>query len=119
MSDSTVLRNVGVAVAHSLLAYNSLQAGLKKLTVNAEKISQELNQHWEILTEAIQTILRKHGVENPYEQLKDFSQGKPVQEHDIRNFIKTLDLSSADKQELMELTPSTYIGLAAILAKKI
>ena len=119
LSDSTVLRNMGVAVAHSFLAYSSLQAGLEKLTVNSEKISQELDQHWEVLTEAIQTILRKYGVQNPYEQLKDFSQGKLVQAHDIRNFIQTLDLPHSVKQELIELTPSTYIGFAAILAKNI
>lgn len=119
LSDSTVLRNVGVAVAHSILAYTSLQTGLKKLTVNVDKISQELHQHWEVLTEAIQTVLRKHGVQNPYEQLKDFSQGKLVEAEDIKDFILTLNLPSDAKQELMELTPSTYIGLAEILAKKI
>lgn len=119
LSDSTVLRNMGVAVAHSLLAYHSLQAGLKKLTVNSERISHELDQHWEVLTEVIQTILRKHGIQNPYEQLKDFSQGKLIQAEDVRHFIQTLDLPRTAKQELMELTPSTYIGLAAILARKI
>lgn len=119
LSDSTVLRNLGVAVAHSLLAYNSLQTGLKKLTVNKEKIAYELNQHWEVLTEVIQTVLRKYGVQNPYELLKDFSQGKAIQKQDIKHFIQTLDLPSAAKQELMELTPATYIGLAAVLAKEI
>ncbi|MES2203634.1 MAG: adenylosuccinate lyase [Pseudomonadota bacterium] len=119
LSDSTVLRNIGVAVAHSTLAYSSLQAGLKKLTVNAEQITNDLNQHWEVLTEAIQTVLRKYGIQNPYEQLKEFSQGKLIQAQDVSRFIQTLDLPLAAKQELMELTPATYIGLAAVLAKNI
>lgn len=119
LSDSTVLRNLGVAVAHSTLAYSSLQTGLKKLTVNVDKISQELDQHWEILTEAIQTLLRKHGAENPYEQLKDFSRGKHIQAQDVRNFIQTLELPLSVKHALMDLTPSNYIGLAETLAKKI
>ena len=119
LSDSTVLRNLGVAVAHSLLAYGSLQAGLKKLTVNSDKISQELSQHWEVLTEAIQTVLRKHGVQNPYEQLKEFSQGKVITQHDVNHLIEKLELPYAVKQQLIQLTPSTYTGLAEILAKKI
>lgn len=119
LSDSTVLRNLGVAVAHSMLAYTALQAGLKKLAVNPTRITEELNQHWEILTEAIQTVLRKHGAQNPYEQLKEFSQGKLVQAENLKDFIQTLDLPFSVKQALMELTPSMYIGLAAVLAKKI
>ncbi len=119
LSDSTVLRNLGVAVAHSLLACVSLQTGLSKLTVNSDKIIQDLNQHWEVLTEAIQTIMRKHGVKNPYEVLKEFSRGRAIQPQDIRVFIQTLDLPESVKRELMELTPSTYIGLASTLAKMI
>lgn len=119
LSDSTVLRNLGVAAAHCLLAYTSLQAGLKKLTVNTEKISHDLDSHWEVLTEAVQTVLRKHGVQHSYEKLKAFSRGKPIQAQNLRDFIQTLDLPVSVKQELSELTPATYIGLASILAKKI
>lgn len=119
LSDSTVLRNLGVAAAHSLLAYSSLQAGLKKLIVNTEKISHELDAHWEVLTEVIQTVLRKHGTQDSYEQLKAFSRGKSIQKHDLREFIQDLELPIAEKQALLELTPTTYIGLAAALARKI
>lgn len=119
LSDSTVLRNMGVAVAHSILAYTSLEAGLNKLSVNDKKISQELDQHWEVLTEAIQTVLRKYGVQNPYEVLKDFSQGKDINAENIKQFIETLSLPSFEKEALLALTPSTYIGLASTLAKKI
>lgn len=119
LSDSTVLRNLGVAIAHSLLAYTSLYQGLNKLNVNQERIAIELNQHWEILTESIQTLLRKHGVPNPYEQLKNFSQGKLIQEHDIKNFIESLDVAESIKSKLQTLTPESYIGLASVLAKKI
>lgn len=119
LSDSTVLRNIGVALAHSLLAYNSLQTGLAKLTVNTKKITTDLNQHWEVLTEAIQTVLRKHGIQNAYEQLKTFSRGNSIQEQDIKNFIQSLDLPLLVKNELMALTPESYIGLGNILAKSI
>lgn len=119
LSDSTVLRNLGVAIGHSVLAYLSLQTGLNKLTVNTEKISADLDEHWEVLTEAIQTVLRKHGVENPYEQLQAFSQGKPVTKESIQNFIQQLALPDEVKERLMQLTPATYIGLATVLAEQI
>jgi adenylosuccinate lyase len=119
LSDSTVLRNLGVAIAHSILAYSSLETGLKKITVNVEKISDELEQHWEILAEPIQTILRKYGIDNPYEKLQQFSQGKCVSQADVHEFIQQLDLSQHVKQELLQLSPSNYTGLAGLLAQKI
>ncbi len=119
LSDSTVLRNIGVAVAHGLLGYHSLEAGLKKISVNSEKINHDLAQHWEVLAEPIQTILRKYAVKNSYEQLLNFSQGKPVTQENLSAFIRTLDLPEDVKDELIKLTPASYIGLAEILAKKI
>lgn len=119
LSDSTVLRNLGVAFAHTLLGYLSLQAGLKKLSVNEDKISQDLNAHWEILAEPIQTILRQYGIAQPYEQLQKLTQGENISQHDMITFIQSLDISNDIKQKLMQLSPNTYTGLAALLAKKI
>lgn len=119
LSDSTVLRNLGVAFAHTLLGYLSLQAGLKKLSINEDKISQDLNAHWEILAEPIQTILRQYGMSEPYEQLQKLTQGENITQHDMITFIESLDISNDIKQKLMQLSPNTYTGLAALLAKKI
>ena len=119
LSDSTVLRNMGVAIGHAVLAYQSLSSGLAKMELNAEEVQSDLNTAWEVLAEPIQTVMRKAGVSEPYEQLKTFTQGKKVTEQLIRDFIESLELPEQDKERLRSLTPETYTGMAATLAKKI
>ena len=117
LSDSTVLRNIGSALAHSLIAYEYLLKGLANITVNEKKITEDLENHPEVITEAIQTILRREGVKMPYEQLKSLTRGKKVTLEDLHEFIKTLDVSDSVKKELLKLTPENYTGLASKLAK--
>lgn len=118
LTDSTVLRNLGIGFGHSLIAYHALLKGIGKLEANTDLIAADLDQHWEILAEPIQTILRRHGVEQPYEKLKTLTRGKKVTEASIREFIEQLqDISTEVKQQLLNLRPETYIGLAAQLAK--
>lgn len=112
LSDSTVLRNIGVPLGYSLLAYKSMQKGLSKLFINKEKLDEELGAHWEILAEPIQTILRKVGHEKPYETLKTLTRGTTVTKKDIQNFIKKLNIPKEEKQKLLKLTPQKYTGLA-------
>lgn len=117
LSDSTVLRNLGVAIAHSMIAYHSLKKGLGKLIVNKEKIKNDLEQHWEVLAEAIQTILRKNGNKNAYELLLKFSQGKMITKENFQTLIENLNIDISIKEKLMGLNPHEYIGLASKLAK--
>ena len=117
LTDSTVLRNLGVPLGHSLLAYKSILTGMSRLTINKEKLNEELEDHWEVLAEAIQTILRKVGHEKPYEKLKELTRGEKVTKEDIRKFIKGLDIPEEEKKKLLKLTPQTYIGLASKLVK--
>lgn len=119
LSDSTVLRNIGVAIGHSLIAYEALLKGLQKVSPNRDIILADLNTHWEILAEPIQMIMRKHGIENPYEKLKAFTRGKKIDKTILHEFINDLDLPENVKNNLLNLTPETYIGAAAELAKKI
>lgn len=116
LSDSTVLRNQGVAMAHSLLAIKNILKGLNRLTVNKEKVIEELNSHWEVLAEAIQTILRKNGQIDAYEQLKELTRGEKISQETIKNFINSIKLSKSDKEYLLSLTPETYTGLSSKLA---
>ena len=116
LSDSTVLRNVGVAVGHSLLAWQSLQTGLDKLDPDPVRMAADLESNWEVLGEAIQTVLRRHGHENAYEQLKALTRGKQLRAEDLRNFVSGLDLPRATKDALLRLTPANYTGLAEKLA---
>ena len=118
LSDSTVLRALGVPIGHSLIAYYSVQSGLRKLEANAEKIDEELGQAWEVLSEAIQTVLRKSGTELPYEMLKQATRGVSVSKSSIVELIQALDIADLEKQELLNLTPQTYVGIAAKLAKQ-
>jgi len=112
LSDSTVLRNIGVPIGHSYLAYQSIIRGLNKLTVNQSKIYDELDEHWEVLAEAIQTVLRRENYLNPYEKLKELTRkGASIKENDIKEFIQTLDVNDKVKQELLQLTPHNYIGI--------
>jgi adenylosuccinate lyase len=116
LSNSTVLRNQGVAMAHSLLALKNILKGLNLLTVNKDKVKEELNFHWEVLAEAIQTILRKNGQLDAYEKLKELTRGKKISQETIKNFINSIELSKSDKEYLLSLTPETYIGLSSKLA---
>ncbi len=115
LSDSTVERSFGTAFGHSYLAYSSLLKGLSKIKVNEEKILEVLNNHPEVITEAIQTILRREGVEMPYEKLKELSRGKKVTLKEIHNFIETLNVSEKIKKELLKISPENYTGIATKL----
>lgn len=117
--DSTLLRNLGIGIAHSLIAYQSTIKGIKKLEVNHTVIQHDLNQHWDVLAEAVQTVMRRHGIEQPYEKLKDLTRGKTITEEALKTFISNLDLPTAVKQELLNLRPETYLGYATSLAKKV
>ncbi|MEL0055221.1 MAG: adenylosuccinate lyase [Methylophilaceae bacterium] len=120
LTDSTVLRNIGVAFGYSLIAYQSLGRGLGKLQVNQVRINEDLDNAWEVLAEPIQTIMRKRGIANPYEKLKELTRGNQnIDRVSLHQFINTLELPMQDKKTLLDLTPQSYIGLAAKLAKKI
>ncbi len=119
LTDSTVLRALGTAFGHTQIALDSLAKGLSKLTVNQQRIADDLDGAWEVLAEAVQTVMRRHGLPNPYEQLKALTRGHGISESSMREFIKTLDLPDADKQRLLALTPATYTGLAEQLARSI
>ncbi len=110
LSDSTVKRSFGTALAHSELAYKSCLKGLKKITANETKLKSELNQHWEVVTEGIQTILRTAGDQNAYEKVKTFSQGQLVTAESVALFIEGLEVDDSVKQKLSQLTPETYLG---------
>ncbi len=112
LSDSTVLRNMGVGFGYSLIAYKSTLKGLGKLQLNEHILARDLDNAWEVLAEPIQTVMRKAGIEKPYEKLKELTRGQKITKEDIRRFIKGLDLDEQDKQRLLELTPATYIGMA-------
>jgi adenylosuccinate lyase len=118
LTDSTVLRNIGVAVGHSVLAFNSLLAGLKKLDLDPERVAQDLDRAWEVLAEAVQTVMRAHGIPEAYEQLKAYTRGRPMDENSMRTFVESLPLPDGDKQRLLQLTPALYVGLAPALAQR-
>jgi adenylosuccinate lyase len=117
LSDSTVERNFGTALAHCLIAYEYLLKGLSRITINEKKVRDDLNNHPEIVAEAIQTILRREGVKMPYEQLKELTRGKQVTLKDIHTFIDGLDVKPQIKKELKKITPQNYTGLASKLAQ--
>jgi adenylosuccinate lyase len=112
LSDSTVLRNQGVPLAHSLLACKNIQKGMSRLTVNINQLNIELEASWEVLAEAIQTIMRKHGVTNAYEKLKELTRGETISQTKIKEFVNNLDIPINEKNKLLKLTPQTYIGLS-------
>ena len=119
LTDSTVLRNIGVAFGFSLIAYKSCLKGLSKLEINKARINQELDQAWEVLAEPIQTVMRKNKIKNPYEKLKNLTRGNQnINKESLHSFIKLLNLPKEDKGYLLNLTPQNYIGVAASLAKK-
>ncbi|HXS02874.1 MAG TPA: adenylosuccinate lyase, partial [Rhodanobacter sp.] len=119
LTDSTVLRALGTAFGHTLVALESLKKGLGKLNVNAERIAADLDASWEVLAEAVQTVMRRYGLPEPYEQLKALTRGRGITKESMREFIGGLDLPAETKQCLLELTPASYIGLAEALAKDI
>lgn len=119
LTDSTVLRNMGVAFGHTLLAYDSLLKGLGKLQVNRDALMADVDDAWEVLAEPVQTVMRRYGVENPYEQLKALTRGKGITREALQSFIQTLAIPEAEKTRLMAMTPASYIGIAEELAKAI
>ncbi|MDJ0699911.1 MAG: adenylosuccinate lyase [Woeseiaceae bacterium] len=119
LTDSTVQRNLGVAAAYLVIALQSLQKGLGKLQVNHAAIAADVEGAWEVLAEAVQTVMRRYGIPEPYEKLKALTRGQPVTQHLLTEFIGTLDIPDDEKQRLLELTPQAYIGLATQLAKEI
>lgn len=119
LTDSTVLRALGTAFGHSLVAFESLMKGLGKLNVNAERVAADLDASWEVLAEAVQTVMRRFGLPEPYEQLKALTRGQGITKDSMRAFIDGLDLPADAKKALAELTPATYIGLAETLARAI
>jgi adenylosuccinate lyase len=116
LTDSTVLRNLGVAVGHTVLSFKSLSTGLNKIELDETRVAADLERAWEVLAEAVQTVMRAHGIPDAYDKLKSFSRGRPVDERGMREFIASLALPAEEKERLMQLTPATYVGLAPSLA---
>jgi adenylosuccinate lyase len=119
LSDSTALRNAGNALGHTLLAYTSCLRGLARLDANPRRIAEDLDANWEVLTEAVQQVMRRHGVAGAYEKLKALARGKKLEPKQLAAFIRDLPIPAADRKRLLALTPATYTGLAARLAKRI
>jgi len=119
LTDSTVLRNVAVALGHTLIALDSCQRGLGKLDADLVTIAADLEQRWEVLAEAIQTVMRRHGMADAYEQLKELTRGREITADTLRVFIAKLDLPAAERARLLALAPAAYTGLAASLARQI
>ena len=119
LTDSTVLRNMGVALGYAVLAYNALLTGLNKLELNSEALADDLNASWEVLAEPIQTVMRRYGVHGAYEKLKDVTRGRKVRPEDLHALIATLEIPAAEKERLLALTPGSYTGMAALLARRV
>lgn len=119
LTDSTVLRNMGVGLGYSLLAWDSCLKGLGKLEADPQRVAQDLNQAWEVLAEPIQTVMRKCGMDNPYDRLKELTRGKTIDQASLVPFIKNLPIPDSEKERLLAMTPASYIGLAAKLAREI
>ncbi|MDH5259743.1 MAG: lyase family protein, partial [Gammaproteobacteria bacterium] len=119
LTDSTVLRNLGVGIAHSVIAYESALKGISKLEVNIDALAKDLDNNWEVLAEPIQTVMRRYGIENPYEKLKELTRGQRVNQQSMRAFIETLDVPVEAKKLLLQMTPANYIGNAVDQAKNI
>jgi len=117
LTDSTVLRNLGVGMAHSLIAYKATMKGISKLEIDTKRIQQDLDANWEVLAEPIQTVMRRYGIEKPYEKLKELTRGQSISQATLQTFINGLDIPDAAKQQLLQLTPSTYIGNAKTQAE--
>jgi adenylosuccinate lyase len=119
LTDSTVLRNLGVGIGYSVIAYQSALKGISKLEINEARLLQDLDSAWEVLAEPIQTIMRRYNIENPYEKLKELTRGKTITREILADFIETLEVPEAAKQQMRDLTPANYTGYAEQLAKDI
>ncbi len=119
LTDSTVLRNLGVGIAHAIIAYSSTMRGISKLQINKAALAADLDNTWEVLAEPIQTVMRRYGIDKPYEKLKELTRGQSITAETLKEFVATLDMPEAAKKELQALTPATYIGNAAEQAKNI
>ena len=120
LTDSTVLRNMGVGLGYTLLAYESSLNGLGKLEVNPQRLADDLDHNWEVLAEPIQTVMRRYGIENPYEQLKELTRGKSgINRETLHAFINMLAIPEGEKARLLQMTPGNYIGVAVELAKRV
>ena len=119
LTDSTVLRNMGVGAAYSLIAYQSALKGIGKLELNETRLAQDLDNSWEVLAEPVQTVMRRYGIEKPYEKLKELTRGRDMDAAAIREFVARLELPEAARRELLELTPASYTGNAATQARAI
>ncbi|MEO6018167.1 MAG: adenylosuccinate lyase [Polaromonas sp.] len=119
LTDSTVLRNMGVAVGYAVLAYHSLSVGLGKLELNREALQDDLNASWEVLAEPIQTVMRRYGVQGAYEKLKEVTRGKTVRPEDLHELIRSLEIPEPEKARLLAMTPASYVGMAAELAQRV
>jgi len=118
LSDSTVLRNFGVAFGHCLIAYDACLRGLDKLEVDQAALAADLDSAWEVLAEAVQTVMRRYGVAEPYEKLKALTRGQAIDQPRLHAFLLTLPIPESARQALLELTPATYVGKAAELARR-
>ena len=116
LTDSTVMRNLGVAIGHAALAYQSLQTGIANIELDPGRLGEDLDRAWEVLGEAVQTVMRVHGIPNGYDALKAFTRGKPMDRTTMHEFIASLSLPEAEKHRLLKLTPGAYIGLAPVFA---
>ncbi len=112
LTDSTVLRNLGVGLAHGSIAYQSCLKGISKLEANPDRLGEDLNQCWEVLAEPIQTVMRRYGIDKPYEKLKELTRGKGIDQDSLKAFINNLDIPEQEKERLLSLTPAAYIGNA-------
>jgi adenylosuccinate lyase len=119
LTDSTVLRNIGVGLGYALLAYDSCLRGLNKLEVNPARMAEDLDNNWEVLAEPVQTVMRRYGIENPYEQLKELTRGKGISKDALRDFINGLAIPQEARDRLLAMTPALYVGLAEQLARDI
>ena len=119
LTDSTVLRNVGVGLAHSLIAYAATLKGVSKLEVNVDTLARDLDNNWEVLAEPVQTVMRRYGIEKPYEKLKELTRGKGISQEALAEFINTLAIPDDAKQQLLALTPAAYIGNAVAQTRRI
>ncbi len=119
LTDSTVLRNLGVGFSHSLIAYQASLKGISKLEVNPSRLNDDLDNAWEVLAEPIQTVMRRYAIEEPYEKLKDLTRGQAMTRETLQTFITTLEIPEQAKQDLLALTPHSYIGNAITQAKRV
>ena len=119
LTDSTVLRNMGVGLGYALIAYDACLRGLGKLELNAANLDADLDATWEVLAEPVQTVMRRYGIENPYEQLKELTRGKGITREALHEFIQTLAIPESEKARLLQMTPANYIGIAAQLAQQV